>query len=68
MFSVKTPEGTPLRFITSSIAIKQQWLTLDLIIKPFPLTTAQKTVVGLKKQQVKKIEWSYKKNRAPFYG
>ena len=29
MFSVKTPQGTPLRLITSSIAIKQQWLTLD---------------------------------------
>ena len=24
MFSVKTPQGTPLRLITSSIAIKQQ--------------------------------------------
>ena len=38
MFSVKTPQGTPLRLITSSssyfflqvlIAIKQRWLTLD---------------------------------------
>ena len=29
MFSVKTPHGTPLRFITCSIIIKQQWLTLN---------------------------------------
>ena len=29
MFSVKTPQGTPLTLITSSIAIKQQWLILD---------------------------------------
>ena len=29
MFSVKTPHGTQLRFITSSLTIKQQWLTWD---------------------------------------
>ena len=29
MFPVKTPRGTPLAFITSSITIKQQQLTLD---------------------------------------
>ena len=29
MFSVKNPQGTPLRLITSTIAIKKQWLTLD---------------------------------------
>ena len=42
MFSV-----TPLRFITSSITIKRQWLTLDHLA--CPLTTAQKTMVDLKK-------------------
>ena len=34
MLSVKTPHGTPLRFITSSIAIKQQLLKLDHLLNP----------------------------------
>ena len=52
MFSVKTPHGTSLRFITS-ITIKQQWLTLDHWAC-LPLKTAQKTVMGFKKQKLKK--------------
>ena len=47
MFSVKTPQGAPLRLIKSSISIKQQWITLDHWA--CPLKTAQKTVVGLEK-------------------
>ena len=67
MFSVKTPQGTPLRLLTSSIAIKQQWLTLDHWV--FSLTAAQKTVVGLKKQRVKKNRMKLQKNfMVPFYG
>ena len=66
IFSVKTPHGTPLRFITS-ITIKQQWLTLDHWAC-LPLKTAQKTVMGLKKQELKKkAEWNYKKTLWPLF-
>ena len=52
MFLVKTP--------ISSITIKQQPLTLDHWVCP------QKTVVDLKKQQVKKkTKWDYKKTLLP---
>ena len=67
MFSVKTPQGTPLRLITSSIAVEQQWLTLDRWA--CPLNNNQKDWWVLKKQQVKKKQWNYKKkNMASFYG
>ena len=35
IFSVKTPHGTSLRFITTSVTIKQQQLTLDHCVSPF---------------------------------
>ena len=47
MFSVKTHHGTPLRFITSSITIKQQWLTLDHWA--CPLNNSPKDSDGVKK-------------------
>ena len=56
MVSVKTPHGTPLRFITS-ITIKQQRLTLDHWACP-------KDSGGFKKQHNEII----KKFMAPFYG
>ena len=52
MFSVKTRHGTPLRFITSSITIKQQWLTLDHWT--CPLNNSPKESGGLKKNRLKK--------------
>ena len=45
MFPVNALQVTSLRLITSSITIKPP---------PVPLETSQKTVVGLKKQQVAK--------------
>ena len=47
MSSVKTPQGTPLRLITSSIAIKQQWITLDNWA--CPLNSSPKDSGGVKK-------------------
>ena len=52
MFSVKTPQGIPLTLITSSLAIKQQWLTLDHWV--FLFNNSPKDSGGFKKQQVKK--------------
>ena len=54
-------------FITSSMTIKQQWLTLDHWA--CPSNSSPKDSGGFKKQHVKKTEWNYKKNfLAPFYG
>ena len=47
MFSVKTPQGAPLRIITSSVAIKPQWLTLDHW--ECPLNNSLKDSGGVKK-------------------
>ena len=47
MFWVKAPHGTPLRFITSPITIKQQWLTLDHWASP--LKNSPKDSGGFKK-------------------
>ena len=65
MFSVKTPHGTPLRFITSSITIKQQWLTLDHWA--CPLNNSPKDSGGFKKQQVKKNNEIIKKYYNPLF-
>ena len=43
----KTPQGTPLRLISSSIAIKQQWLPLDHWV--CPLNNSSKDSGGDKK-------------------
>ena len=52
MFSVKTPLGTPLRFITSSITMKQQQLTLDHLA--CLLNNSPKDSGGFKKNRLKK--------------
>ena len=52
LFSVKTPNSTPRRFIISSITIKQQWLTLEHWA--CPLNNRPKDSGGSKKQEVKK--------------
>ena len=52
MFSVKTPQATPLRLITSLTAVEQQWLTLDHWA--CPLNNSPKDSGGVKKQQVGK--------------
>ena len=67
ILAVKTPHGTPLRFITSSVTINQQWLTLDH--SALPLNNSPKDSGGFKKTTCKKTEWNYKKNfMGPFYG
>ena len=59
MFSVKTPHGTPLRFITS-IRTKQQWLTLDHWA--CPLNNSPKDSSELEKTTGwKKTEWNNNK-------
>ena len=67
MFSIKTPQGTQLRLITSSIAIKQQWLTLDHWV--CPLSNSLKDSGGFKRNnRLKKQNETIKKIIAPFYG
>ena len=66
MVSVKTPHCTPLRFITSSITIKHQWLTLDHWA--CPLNGSPKDSGGFKKIGWKNNEIIKKSFMAPFYG
>ena len=54
VLSVKIPHGTPLQFITFSITTVATVINIRSLNDPVSLTTAQQTVVGLKKQQVEK--------------
>ena len=58
---LKPVQGTPLRLITSSVAIKQQWLTLDYWACPLnnsPKDSGVKKTTGWKKQnEIIKTLW-----------
>ena len=67
MFSVKTLQATPLKLTASSIAIKQQWLTLGHWA--CPLNNSPKDSGGVKKTRGwKKHNEIIIKLYVPFYG